>query len=300
MNEPTQWYYAKDGTQVGPLTEAQLYQLAKSGGLSPDDLVWHAGLGSKWVSSKSIPALLSEFQVGSESQPDIQPQPNVQTSPHLPRSNAEITKLARGALKDRWAPVLGIYLVSLILLIGVSIGLVFCQQIVEGIAGKSPFLEFGTQLIQWVIQAPFSLSFSFLSLRISRGLPTKVPMVFQGFAYFWKACATYLLIFLFTVLWSLLLIVPGIVAGLSYSMAWYILCDEPAVGPLEAIRRSKALMRGHKWRCFCLLCRFLGWAVLCIFTLGIGFLWLVPYMGTCIACFYNDLRGRTPLGVPGT
>ena len=200
--------------------------------------------------------------------------------------------MARGALKDRWTSVIGIYLVWFFALIGSIFGLVVFQGIIERIAGESPLLEFVTQLIQSIVQAPLALSFSFLCLRISRGLSTNVPMVFQGFAHFWKACATYFLIYLFTILWTLLLIVPGIVAGLSYSTAWYILCDDPTLSPMEASRRSKAMMRGHKWRYFCLLCRFLGWGVLCIFTLGIGYLWLFPYVGTSIACFYNDLKGR--------
>ncbi len=101
---------------------------------------------------------------------------------------------------------------------------------------------------------------------------------------------------LFVVLWMLLLIIPGIVAGLSYSMAWNILCDDPALSPMEVLRRSKAMMQGHRWRYFCLLCRFFGWGVLCVFSLGVGFLWFLPYFSTSVACFYNDLKGRP--GVP--
>lgn len=293
MVEPTQWYYAKEGKQFGPVNGAQLQQLAKSGDLRPEDLVWHAGLGGEWVSSKSVPNLFSEFESAQSFPTDFQTPPIQQASARVLPSNAEITRMARGALEGRWASIIGIYLVWFFVVIGSVFGLVVFQGAVERIAGKSPLLEFGTQLIQNIIQAPFTLSFSFLSLRIARGQSTHVPMVFQGFAHFWKACATYFLIFLFALLWTLLLIVPGIIAGLSYSMAWYILCDDPTLSPLEAIRRSKAMMRGHKWRYFCLLCRFLGWGVLCIFTLGIGSLWLLPYFGTSVAVFYNDLKGRT-------
>lgn len=293
MDESTQWYYAREGKQFGPVDEAQLQQLAKNGVLRPEDLVWHAGLGGEWVSSRSIPNLFSELQSAPGFPADFQTPPPLQASPHVPPSNEEITRMARGALEGRWGSVIGLNLIWFVVLMSGLLGLVFFQGVVERIAGKSDLLEFGIQLIQNIFQAPFTLSFSFISLRISRGQPTHVPMVFQGFAQFWKACATYFLIFLFAMLWTLLLIIPGIVAGLSYSMAWYILCDDPTLSPLEAIRRSKAMMRGHKWRYFCLLCRFLGWGVLCIFTLGIGYLWLLPYVGTSLAVFYNDLKGRT-------
>lgn len=291
MDEPTLWYYAKDGNQSGPVNEAQLQELAKRGDLSPDDLVWHAGLGPEWVSSKTIPNLFSELQHAPGSQTNLQTPPP-QASPHVFLANKEITRIARGSLEGRWGSVIGIHLIWFIVLIGGIFGLGLFQGVVETIAGKSVFLEFGIQLIQNIVQAPFTMSFSYLSLRISRREPMHVPMVFQGFAHFWKACATYFLIFLFTILWMLLLIIPGIVAGLSYSMAWYILCDDPTLSPMEALRRSKAMMRGHRWRYFCLLCRFLGWGLLCIFTLGVGYLWLLPYVGTSVAVFYNNLKER--------
>jgi uncharacterized membrane protein len=283
MSESQQWYYAKDGNQLGPVAEERLQEMAKSGQLRPDDLVWHAGLGAEWVSSGSIPSLFSQAQGA----------PSAQASQHLPPSNGEITKMALGFLEGRWASVVGIHLVWLGVVFGSIMALGILLGIVEQIAGKSLLLALGTQLTTKIVQAPFTFSFSFLSLRISRGLPAGVPMVFEGFAHFWKTCATHFLIFLFVILWMVLLIVPGIVAGLSYSMAWYILCDDPALSPMEALRRSKAMMQGHKWRYFCLLCRFFGWGVLCVFTLGVGFLWFLPYLGTSVACFYNDLKGRT-------
>jgi uncharacterized membrane protein len=74
-------------------------------------------------------------------------------------------------------------------------------------------------------------------------------------------------------------------------MTFFVMADNPGIGAIEAIDRSKKMMRGRRWKLFCLYCRFIGWAVLAvIFTLGIGFLWLEPYMRTSIARFYDDLR----------
>jgi uncharacterized membrane protein len=98
---------------------------------------------------------------------------------------------------------------------------------------------------------------------------------------------------LFILLWTLLLIIPGIIAAISYSMTFYILADDNSIGAMDAIDKSKKMMDGYKWKCFCLGLRFLGWALLCILTLGIGFLWLMPYMQVSMAKFYDDVKANS-------
>jgi len=95
---------------------------------------------------------------------------------------------------------------------------------------------------------------------------------------------------LFVFLWSLLLIIPGIIASLAYSMTFFILADEPELGASDALAKSKRMMRGYKWKYFCLNLRFIGWAILCVISLGIGFLWLIPYMQISYAKFYEDVK----------
>ena len=95
---------------------------------------------------------------------------------------------------------------------------------------------------------------------------------------------------IFILLWTLLLIIPGIIATYSYAMTFFIIADDPQAGALEAIGRSKEMMRGHRWKLFCLFLRFIGWSLLCLLTFGIGFLWLTPYMQTSLAHFYDDVR----------
>ena len=93
----------------------------------------------------------------------------------------------------------------------------------------------------------------------------------------------------FIALWSLLFVIPGIVKSYSYSMAYYIKLDHPEYTPTEAITESRRLMDGNKMRLFCLHLSFIGWAIVCFFTLGIGMLWLIPYMNAANAEFYQDL-----------
>ena len=115
-------------------------------------------------------------------------------------------------------------------------------------------------------------------------------MLFDGFKQFGTAFLTSLLMTIFICLWLMLLIVPGIIAMLRYSMTYFVLAENPGMSALDAIRTSKQLMKGRKWKLFCLWWRFFGWMLLCILTCGIGFLWLMPYMTASYARFYDDVR----------
>ncbi|MFC3932336.1 DUF975 family protein [Streptococcus dentapri] len=109
---------------------------------------------------------------------------------------------------------------------------------------------------------------------------------------------TWLLQTIFIFLWNLLLVVPGIIKFYSYSMSYYIVDDlkrqGKELGASEAITRSRRLMDGHKFELFVLDLSFLGWAILCIFTLGIGYLWLAPYVQATRAEFYRSLVAQNP------
>ena len=119
----------------------------------------------------------------------------------------------------------------------------------------------------------------------------KIETLFTYF-YNWKTtAATRFLKTLYCFLWSLLFIIPGIIASYSYAMTGYILADHPELTASEAIERSKELMSGNRFRLFCLHFSFIGWAILCAFTMGIGNLWLNPYRQASVAAFYREISG---------
>jgi len=93
-------------------------------------------------------------------------------------------------------------------------------------------------------------------------------------------------------LWTLLFVIPGLVMSFAYAMTPYILEEHPELDAWEASNRSREMMRGHKWQLFCLYLSFLGWFLLCILSLGIGFFWLSPFMQASEAAFYNDLKAE--------
>ncbi len=120
-------------------------------------------------------------------------------------------------------------------------------------------------------------------------------VLFSRFRIFLKALGLRLYMALFIFLWSLLFIIPGIIAAYRYAMAPFIMAQDPNVGIREAVNRSKDMMQGRKWKLFCLGFSFIGWALLCVLTFGIGFLWLSPYQMAATAAFYLDVSGQ---GIP--
>lgn len=127
-------------------------------------------------------------------------------------------------------------------------------------------------------------------LKISRNETVTYKELFSKINMCFSYLAISLLVGLFTALWSLLLIIPGIIAAINYSLVYFVKLDNPELGALEVLRKSKEMMNGHKWDFFVLILSFLGWAILGIFTLGILYLWLVPYIQVTYANFYNSLK----------
>ena len=141
-----------------------------------------------------------------------------------------------------------------------------------------------------ILSGPFALGFCGCCLLCARGGQIKVEDLFDGFKNFLKSFLLNLLNGIFIALWTLLLIVPGIIAALNYSMSFYILKDDPEIGANDARKKSIEMMRGHKWQLFCLKFSFIGWWLLCILTLGILTFWVVPHVKVSEAEFYENLK----------
>ncbi len=142
-----------------------------------------------------------------------------------------------------------------------------------------------------LISGPMILGYAMFCISLFRKRETSPAEVLYGFERFAKAFGLYIVISLFIFLWALLLIIPGIIAAFRYSMSFYILADNPDIGIMEAMNRSKIMMRGNKWKLFCLNMSFIGWAILCVLSFGIGFLWLIPYVEVSLIAFYDIANG---------
>ena len=115
---------------------------------------------------------------------------------------------------------------------------------------------------------------------------------FDAFKEYGRYLGTSLLMMVFVLLWSLLFCIPGIVKSLAYAMTPFIMHDHPELDADDCISMSQAMMKGYKWKLFCLQFSFIGWVLLCILTLGILTLWVSPWMECSMVKFYEELKAR--------
>lgn len=140
----------------------------------------------------------------------------------------------------------------------------------------------------------FGMAHYFTNLTAHR--PAKVSDLFARFHICLKGIWMSLVVSFFVALWSLLFVIPGIIAVYRYSLVPYLIAEFPELSVMDAMRESKRLMKGKKWRLFCLNFSFIGWMMLVMFlTAGIGNLFLAPYIQAANAAFYLNATGRQGL-----
>jgi len=153
--------------------------------------------------------------------------------------------------------------------------------------GGAHLIDLLLTIVRTIIEAGFII---FLLNSIRAAQPCFGNLL-DGFGFAFKIILLNLLIGIFVLLWSLLLFIPGIIAGYRYFQAIYILVDDPTKSPMQCLRESSRMMRGHKMELFRLHLSFFGWYLLA--ALGfIGYavqVWTVPYTATTYALFYERL-----------
>lgn len=297
-----QWYAHVNGQQYGPVSREEMTQWVAQGRVRPTDYVWCQGMGN-WVLSGSI-----QWGVGAPGLPMggafVPPVPGGTGGA---QSNAAINVRARELLRGRW---------------GLPIGFCLLMFLFSMAASAVPYVG---NLISILLAGALLLGQRIFFLNFVRGGQGNLEMMFWGFKKFGTALGSYLLVALITTAIGLAAALPGIilligaasmgsayekdlllaigtitiavptviamtVVGLMYSQVFYVLADEHQAGAWNALKTSRQLMQGRKSKLFCLGIRYFGWSLLCILTLGIGFIWLVPYMHTGYSVFYDDLR----------
>ena len=144
-------------------------------------------------------------------------------------------------------------------------------------------------IVRFVIGGAVSFGHARFHLGLQDGKEVCFNDLFSEMGRLGKGIGMKLLMTLYLVLWTLLFIVPGIIKSFSYAMTAYILTEHPEMKVNDAITLSRQMMKGNKWRLFCLDLSFIGWALLCVLTLGIGNLWLNPYIENAHAAFYREV-----------
>lgn len=219
------------------------------------------------------------------------------------KRNQDYKNAALAALKGRWAPAL----VSSIVIFALAIILIAPTAVLEGAAmaavdmGHATVATAVTGIVSFALIMLLPIFFyyplcyigysnTFNQLLTCGDDRLTANMFSNTFKGYWRNVWACFLMMLFTSLWMLLLIIPGIVKAFAYSMTPYILKDNPELTANQAINLSVKMMKGHKFDLFYLELSFIGWGILSVFTFGLGYLWLMPYMYTSIAAFYQDVK----------
>lgn len=199
---------------------------------------------------------------------------------------ATLKSNAKASLKGKYGDA--IVLMIIYGLIAGAVGGVF-----GGILGAANIDKDTVKALGEVLSAVISCLFIFgihsYFLKISRNESVEWKELFSKTNLFVPALLITIVVGIFVTLWSLLLIIPGIIAAISYSQVYFIKLDNPDMEVMDVLKKSKELMNGHKMDYFILLLSFLGWLILGVFTFGILYLWLMPYMSVTEANFYNEL-----------
>lgn len=143
-----------------------------------------------------------------------------------------------------------------------------------------------------IISGPLQYGTCYVFLKLARtGTPIDISDIFEGFqSDFSGNFLIGLMTGIFTFLWSLLFIIPGIIKAYSYSMAYYVKADHPDYDWNACIKESMRITNGHKWDLFVLDLSFIGWTLVGMCLCGIGILWVEPYVQTTRANFYETIR----------
>lgn len=193
------------------------------------------------------------------------------------KTRAELKAMAKAQIKGN----IGMLFV-ITLIVGVISGLA------SAILSLIPVV--GSLAATIIITPAFTISVLRVYQNLVREQKPQVGDAFAGFDDFWTAFKAQLLVSVFTFLWSLLFVIPGIIKAFSYSQTMLIVAENKGISAREALNRSKAMMEGHKMDLFVLGLSFIGWGLLCGITFGIAYIWVGPYMQATMVNFYNDVK----------
>lgn len=147
----------------------------------------------------------------------------------------------------------------------------------------------------YFVSAAITVGILTIYMNVTYGDEVRIEDLFVNLKRILPATLLFFLMGLFIILWSLLLIVPGIIMGIAYSMAWYIFMENPELDAMTCIKKSKELMNGHKMDYFVLCLSFIPWIVLVWVTAGIAGIYVVPYMALTQVNFYHRIKGEIDL-----
>ena len=209
-------------------------------------------------------------------------------------NRVELKMDAKEKLKDKWAESIKIILLLFVIsfgigmVIGIPLGIIGIFN--ENNEGIKNLTNLTSDVIAFVIGGIFTFGFTSFFLKISRNEEVTSNELFSKVNMFFKYITLVIFVGVIVAIGFIFLIIPGIILSLAFSQTMYIMLDNPEISTIDAMKESYNMMNGHKLDYFVLQLSFIGWAILMVFTLGIGYFWLMPYMSVTECNFYNKIK----------
>ena len=198
-------------------------------------------------------------------------------------SNQDYKNRALASLEGKWGTAAIASLIFFVITMGIDWTITMPM-------GDNLVMSYSTSSIWTLLCLPLSWGFVVYFLDLIRNKELNYGQLFDGYKDFLRIFLAEFLTNLLIAIGCILLIVPGIILAAGLVMTDFILKDDKEISAIDAMKKSWAMTDGHKAELFWLFLSFLGWMVLSFFTLGIGFLFLYPYMQSALAHAYEDLK----------
>ena len=202
-------------------------------------------------------------------------------------NRVELKEKAKQSLQGKYNEAIKLFAMAFLvafvvsIALGVILGLFNASEDVSGII---------SEVVSLLITSMLGFGQISFFLKISRNEDVTYMELFSKTKMVWLYLGISLVSSIIAALWTIVFIIPGIIASIAYSQALLIALDNPDIGIIDAISKSKEMMKGYKMEYFILNLSFIGWIILGIFTFGIGYLWLMPYITVTQCNFYNHLK----------
>lgn len=210
----------------------------------------------------------------------------------------ELKNKAKESLQGKYGEAIKMYLIYFLIIFGISFIIGFIAGLYAGFTNNNinnftmNIIGVIASIISFIIESMLAFGVISFYLKISRGENVTYKELFNKKHLFWPYIVISIVTSIFIFLWSLLFVIPGIIASLAYTFVYLIKLDNESLTTLEVINESKRLISGYKWEYFILNLSFLGWVLLGIFTAGLLYFWLIPYMSVTQVNFYNYLKEK--------
>ena len=194
--------------------------------------------------------------------------------------NTQIMKEAQESLKGKWGISIAACLIAGVITIMITI-----------LGGYLINEDWGGNLLSLFVTPPIGVGLALFFLNIHAGNKLEIKTIFNPFKEVWlNSVLAYFMMIVIILIGFLLFFIPGVIATLMFSQVLYIIAEDNKIDPYNALVKSKKMMEGNKWKLFKIMLIILLLAIVCILTLGIGFIWLAPYQNAVYAKFYNVIK----------